>query len=232
MFHDTEREYQLLLEKRTPDDEFLTAADRRQLKQPVTAAQPHNIFHSHLSKHTTFEKETDRNLIRKGTLLRPVGVKSSGRLTEVQIATEENRLAIRLPEPWREVYKHFNGGWTDRLRWGDLNDPRMNDPEAIPHAGHEYLALEEVAPLADLMEKEMEGHDWQRLDPRLIAIACRDSKAVVLDYRTSDDPKVCCAFFSKYNDDPVESWEQDEDTRWWPNMRIFFRGLYLQDRMI
>lgn len=232
MLHDTEREYQRLLDDRVPDDEFLTAKDRRRLKQPVTRVQPNNIFDGHLSKHTIYEKETDRKLISKGMLLIPVGVTPSGRLTEAQIATEEDRLAIRLPEPWREVYKHFNGGWTDKLRWGDMNDPRINDPKAIPHSSHEYLALEDVAPLRDLMEKEMEGHDWQRLDPRLIAIACLKSEAVILDYRNDDDPKVCYAFFSEYCDDPLESWEQDEYTRWWPNMRVFFRGLYIQDHVI
>lgn len=228
----TERDYQILLKARTPDDEWLTAKDLRRLKQPVTRVVPGNIFQSHLSQHTVFEDETDRKLRRKGVFLRPVGLEPGARLTEKQIAVEEERLGIRLPEPWRDVYKHFNGGWTDRLFWGDPGDPRMNDPEAITAAGHEYLALEDVLPLRDLMGREMEGHDWQRLDKRLIAIGCRNCEAMVLDYRDDDDPKVCRAFFSQFSEDPLESWEEDDFTYWWPDMRVFFRGLYLQDRMI
>ncbi|WP_172794829.1 SMI1/KNR4 family protein [Loktanella sp. 3ANDIMAR09] len=169
---------------------------------------------------------------RQGVFLRPVGETPDARLTEARIAAQETRLGVRLPEPWRQVYTHFNGGWSDRLYWGDPDDPRLNDPKGIIHAGHEYLRLEDAAPLRDFMVQEMPGHDWQRLDPRLIAIACRDCQAMVLDYREGDDPKVCSVFFSEYVDDPLDGWEQDEFTHWWPNMRVFFRGLYIQDRLV
>lgn len=229
---EVEHDYQRLLQARIPDDEFLTAKDRKRLKQPVTRVEPNNIFESYLSKHTVFENETDRKLMRKGVFLRPVGVKPGGRLTETQIAAEEDRLGLRLPEPWREVYKHFNGGWTDRLFWGDPDDPRKNDPEAISSSGHEYFALEDVVPLRDHMEKEMQGHNWRQLDPKLLAIGGRHSQAMILDYRSGDDPKVCRGFFWESKDDPMENWEQDDFAQWWPNMRVFFRGLYLQDRVI
>lgn len=232
MNKENERDFKRILEARGPDEEDLTGKDRRRLKQPVTRVRPDNIFTWHLNEHTVFEDETDPKLVRKGYLLRRVGVTPGGQLTETQIAGHEKRLGIRLPEPWREVYRHFNGGWTNDLLWGDLDNPRMNDREPIPQRGHEYLALEGVAPLRDLMMHEMEGHSWDRLDPRLIAIACADTQAVILDYRDGDDPRVCCAYFSEYDDDPVQSWEQDELTLWWPNMRVFFHGLYLQDRVM
>lgn len=232
MDQENERDFQRILEARAPDEEDLSGKDRKRLRQPVNRVRPDNIFTWHLNHHTVFEYETDPKLIRQGVRLRRVGVMPGGRLAEAQIAAHEERLGIRLPEPWREVYKHFNGGWTNDLQWGDLGDPRINDPAPIPQHTHEYLALEDVAPLRDLMMQEMEGHDWGRLDPRLIAIACADTQAVILDYREVDDPRVCCAFFSEYGDDPVESWERDEFTQWWPNTRVFFRGLYLQDRAI
>lgn len=229
---ETESEYQRLLDARAPEEEDLTKRDRRQLKQPVTCVRPDNFFRWHLNRHTVFEDETDPKRIKNGIYLRRVGVTAAGRLTEAQIAVEEDRLGVRLPEPWRDVYRHFDGGWTDELYWGDMSDPRMYDPMPIPQYGHEYLALEDVAPLRELMPKEMEGYDWTRLDPRLITIACAEPQAVILDYRDGVDPRVCCAFFSRYDDDPVESWERHEFTYWWPNMRVFFRGLYLQDRNI
>lgn len=68
-------------------------------------------------------------------------------------------MGLRFPAPWREVYKHFNGGWTDRLFWGDPDDPRIEDPEAFSPAGHEYLALEDVVSLRNLMCNEIEGRD-------------------------------------------------------------------------
>lgn len=228
---EVEHEYQRLLEARIPDDKFLTARDKRRLKQPVTQVEPHNIFQSHLTKHTIYENETDRKLIRKGVMLRSVGLTEGARLTEMQITGEEDRLGIKLPAPWREVYKHFNGGWTHMLRWGDLNDPRVNDPEAICSSGHEYFALEDVVPLRDHMGKEMDGYDWGRLDPRLFVIGGRYSEAMILDYRHGDDPKVCRGFFWRTKADPMDDWEQDDFTQWWPNMRVFFRGLYLQDRI-
>lgn len=229
---DEKHDYQRLLEGRILDDEFLTAKDKRRLKQPVTQVEPHNIFESHLTKHTIYENETDRKLIRKGVMLRPVGLTVDARLTEMQITAEEDRLGIKLPAPWREVYKHFNGGWTDKLRWGDPNDPRDNDPKAISSSSHEYFALEDVVPLREHMEKEMEGYDWRRLDPRMFAIGGRYDQAMILDYRKGDDPKVGRGFFWEDKADPMEDWEQDDFTQWWPNMRVFFRGLYLQDRVI
>ncbi len=89
-------------------------------------------------------------------------------MTDDQIATQEERLGIRLPAPWRNVYKHFNGGWVHTLYWGDMNNPRMNGIEPIPQSSHEYLALEDVAPLRDLLPTEREGLDCSSLDPRLI----------------------------------------------------------------
>ena len=232
MTDETERDFRRRLTARPPEEEDLSRRDRRRLKQPTRQARPDNIFRWHLNQHTVFEDETDPTLVKQGVLLRRVGVTEGGRLTEAQISVQEDRLGLELPAPWGEVYRHFNGGWTNDLWWGDMDDPRMNDPEPIPQQSHEYLALGDVSPLRDLMPEEMEGHDWARLDPRLIAIACAGSQAVVLDYRDGGDPRVCCAFFSAYADDPVESWERDAFTHWWPSMRLFFRGLYLQDRVI
>jgi hypothetical protein len=211
--------------------------EKKRLKQPVERAQAHNIFTWHLNRHTMFEDETDPVHIRNGHLLRRVGVNDSGRLTEAQIVAQEKRLGVRLPMPWRDVYKHFNGGWVHTLYWGDMNSPRSNDIKPIPERGHEYLALEDVAPLRDLLPLEWDdpdhgGLDCSGLDPKLIAIACAGSQAVLLDYRQRDEPRVGFAYFSKYDDDPLDGWETNEFTHWWPNMNVFFRGLYLQDRIV
>lgn len=210
----------------------LTNKEKKQLKQKVTKVRPDNIFTWYLNQHTVFEEETDRKAIADGEYNRRVGVTGNWRLTEKQIRQQEDRLGIHLPEPWRDVYKHFNGGWVDSLFWGDLNNPQIDDLEPIPQHSHEFLALEDVGPLAELLPKEMDGLDGTRLDPRLIAIACSNYQAVVLDYRHGDDPKVCCAFFDEYDDDPLAGWEEDEFTTWWPNMQTYFDGLYLQDRII
>lgn len=231
MTDQTEQEFRRLLADRKPDGD-LSPRDRRRLKQPVTRVRPDNIFTSNLSKHTIFEDETDPRLIRKGVYLRRVGTTEGARLTEDQIALQEQRLGIRIPEPWRQVYAHFNGGWVHELWWGDLDDPRDREVEPIAQSSHEYLALEDVAPLRDLMANELPEFDWRSLDPRLIAISCADSQAVVLDYRDGDDPAVWRICFNSYVDDPLEGWQLDEYTFRWPNMRVFFRGLYRQDRII
>lgn len=163
--------------------------------------------------------------------------RESGRLSEAQIAGQEQRLGIRLPDPWRDVYTQFNGGWFGTLSWGDMNKPQGHDIIPIPQSTHEYLALEHVAPLRDLLPKEWEkldlgSLDCSKLDPRLIAIACASSQAVLPDYRQGASPRVCMAFFNKYDDDPLAGWETDDFTFWWPNMAVFFRGLYLQDRAV
>lgn len=210
----------------------LTRREKIQLKQPVTRVRPDNIFTWHLNQHTVFEEETDPELIKNGHYYDRVGVCGNWCLTESQIAKQEKRLGIRLPEPWREVYKHFNGGWVHTLYWGDPDNPQIDDIEPIPQGNHEYLPLEDVGPLAELLPKDMEGLDGTRLDKRLIAVACYDCQAVLLDYRQSDDPSVCYAFFSPYDDDPLSGWEEDEFTTWWPDIQSFFDGLYLQDRLI
>lgn len=225
---ETECVFQRLLDERDPDRD-LTARERRQLKLPVVAVQPCNIFTSHLSKHFIFEEETDRRMRRRGHYYRPVEVIPVGRLTEEQIAAHEDRLGIRLPMPWREVYRHFNGGWAATLYRGDMNDPRIGDLKPVPER-HEYLALEDVAPLRDLLAKDRSDLDWGSLDPRLIAIAYDDGQAMVLDDRDGE-PRICRAFFSRYDDDPLTGWSRHRLTFWWPDMRVFFRGLYLQDRL-
>lgn len=212
-----------------------TRREKTRLKQPVTRVDVDNIFTWHLNQHTVIENETDPELIKNRIWQRRVGVKESGRLTEAQIAAQEERLGIRLPMPWRDVYKHFNGGWVDTLYWGDRNHPQSDDIVPIPQSTHQYLALENVAPLRDLLPVEWEELDLGRLDcsnldPRLIAIACAGSQAVLLDYRQGTSPRVCNAFFSEYDDDPLAAWETDKFTFWWPNMAVFFRGLYLQNR--
>ena len=231
MDDDTESAFERMLEARTPDDE-LTRRERRGLRQPVTRVRPDNICTWHLSQHTIFEDETDPKLIRRGHYLRPVGTTDGARASEEEIVRHERRLGVRLPEPWREVYKHFNGGWVHTLHWGDKDDPRMNDVEPLPQSSHEFLALPDVAPLRDVMGAVMDGFDWHRLDPRLIAIACADAQALLLDYREGDAPKVCLGFFDRYVDDPVATWEDQRFTYRWPNMRVYFRGLYLQDRIV
>ncbi|XUY30203.1 SMI1/KNR4 family protein (plasmid) [Agrobacterium sp. rho-8.1] len=209
--------------------------EKKRLNQPVTCVDVNNIFTWHLDQHTVIENETDPELTKNRIWQRRVGVKESGRLTEAQIAAQEERLGIRLPMPWRDVYKQFNGGWVDTLYWGDRNNPKSDDIVPIPQSTHQYLALENVAPLSDLLHVEWEELDLGRLDcssldPRLIAIACAGSQAVLLDYRQGPPPRVCKAFFSNYDDDPLAGWETNEFAFWWPNMAVFFRGLYLQNR--
>lgn len=243
---ETERLFLSMLDERKSDRESNvnwrpvnpdTRREKKRLKQPVTRVDVDNIFTWHLNQHTVMENETDPELIKNRIWVRRVGVKESGRLTEAQIATQEARLGIRLPMPWRDVYKHFNGGWVDTLYWGDRYNPQSDDIVPIPQSTHQYLALENVAPLRDLLPVEWEDLDLGRLDcskldPRLIAIACAGSQAVLLDYRQGPSPRVCKAFFSRYNDDPLAGWETDEFTFWWPNMAVFFRGLYLQNRAV
>lgn len=214
-----------------------TNREKKLLKQPVTRVEVDNIFTWHLNQHSVIENETDPELIRQRIWQRRVGVKESGRLTEAQIAAHEERLGIHLPAPWRDVYRHFNGGWVQTLYWGDRENPRIDDLSPIPKPGNEYLALEDVAPLRDLLPVEWEENDYgildgSRLDPRLIAIALGGTQAVLLDYRQDDDPRVCLAYFDKYDDDPLAGWETDRSTFWWPNMQVFFSGLYLQNRII
>lgn len=214
-----------------------TDREKKQLKQPVTRVTVDNIFTWHLNQHSVIENETDPDLIRQRIWMRRVGAKESGRLTDAQIAMHEERLGIRLPAPWRDVYRHFNGGWVQTLYWGDRENPRIDDLSPIPNPSNEYLALEDVAPLRDQLPVEWEENDYgildgSRLDPGLIAIALGGTQAVLLDYRQDDDPRVCLAYFDKYDDDPLAGWETDRYTFWWPNMEMFFRGLYLQNRII
>lgn len=245
---ETEQLFLRMLDERKADDDSTLnwrpvrsvdiRREKKRLKQPVTRVDVDNIFTWHLNQHTVIENETDPELIKKRIWQRRVGVKESGRLTEAQIAAQEKRLGIRLPMPWRDVYKHFNGGWVGTLYWGDMNNPQSNDIVPIPQSSHQYLALEDVAPLRDLLPVEWEEEldhgslDCSNLDPRLIAIACAGSQAVLLDYRQGDSPRVCEAFFDKYDDDPLAGWETDGFTFWWPNMAVFFRGLYLQNRAV
>lgn len=231
LMDETEQQFQRLIAAREPDLD-LTPKDLQRLKQPVTRVRPDNIFTWHLNRHTVFEDETDPKLIRQRAFLRRVGRTEGARLTEGQIAAQEMRLGFPIPEPWRQVYSHFNGGWVHTLWWGDMADPRDCDIQPIAQSSHEYLALEDVGPLRDLMAREMPDFDWQALDRRLIALSCADRHAVFLDYRTGDDPSVWVVRFDSYADDPLDGWEQDEYTFRWPNMRVFFRGLYLQDRII
>lgn len=214
------------------DDEDLTRKEKQQLKQPVTKVRPDNIFTWHLDGHTVFEDETDPEELKHGVRLRRAGVKAQARLSDAQIAAEEARLGIRLPEPWRQVYTHFNGGFTSELYWGDMNRPRWSDAVPVPQRTGSYLALEEVLPLRDLLPQEIAGIDPERIDPRLIAIAFADGQAVLLDYRTGDDPRACLTLFSEFDEDPLEDWEGSPFTTWWPDMTVFFAGLYRQDRII
>jgi hypothetical protein len=237
MLDEREAEDDSALNWRRPPSPVDVRREQKRLKQPVTRVEVDNLFTWHLNQHTVIEPETDPELIKQRVWQRRVGVKESGRLTEAQIAAQETRLGIRLPMPWRDVYKHFNGGWVDTLYWGDMNNPQGNDIVPIPQSSHQYLALEDVAPLRDLLpieweELEYDVSDFSSLDPRLIAIALAESQAVLLDYRKGDEPRVGLAHFSKYDDDPLASWETDKFTQWWPNVEVFFRGLYLQRRII
>lgn len=239
---ETEQLFRRMLEERQaeeiPNERRVQADLRREakrLKQPTTRVEVNNIFTWYLDQHTEIEPETDPELIKQRVWQRRVGVKDSGRLTEAQIAAQEDRLGVRLPMPWRNVYKHFNGGWVGTLYWGDMSNPHSSDVVPIPQATHQYLALEDVAPLRERLPAEWEdldqgNLDCSNLDPRLIAIACAGSEAILLDYREGASPRVCKAFFSKYEDDPLAAWETDRSTVWWPNMAVFFRGLYLQNR--
>jgi len=210
----------------------LTAKEKRQLKQPVTKVRPDNIFSQNLSQHTLFEPETDPKLRRKGIYYKRTGVSEGHRLTEAQISEQEERLGFRLPAPWREVYKSFNGGWNDAMYWGNLLDPGLNDVQPLPHSNFEFLALENVAPLRERFPQLFDGAEWGQLDPGLITLACGDCQAVILDYRKGPEPKVCLAFFNEYAEDPFRAWEDDDLTTWWPDMQTFFDGLYIQDRVI
>ncbi|MBT2246854.1 SMI1/KNR4 family protein [Sphingobium sp. BHU LFT2] len=110
---------------RRPPSPVDARREQKHLKQPVTRVEVGNIFTWHLNEHTVIGPETDPKLIKQRVWQRRVGVKESGRLTEAQIAEQEKRLGIRLPMPWRDVYKHFNGGWVDTLYWGDMTTLRV-----------------------------------------------------------------------------------------------------------
>jgi hypothetical protein len=228
----TEKHFRQIIAARSLSSAVLSRREKTMLKQPVRRVTPQNIFTWHLNQFTRFEEETDPALVTQGVHYRRVGVTAGGQLTDVAIAAQEDRLGLRIPEPWRDVYHHFNGGWVHSLYWGDSDKPRLDDIEPIPQSSHEYLALEDVAPLNALLPTQMDGLDCSRLDPRLIALACSGSQAVLLDFRDGGEPRVCKAFFSSLDDDPLSEWETDPFTLWWPNMRVFFRGLYLQDRLI
>jgi hypothetical protein len=228
----TEKLFREILAQRNPYSALLSRREKKKLKQLVQRATPQNVFTWHLNQFTVFEDETDPALLKQGIQYRRVGVTESGRLNDSAISAQEDRLGIRIPDPWRDVYRHFNGGWVHKLYWGDSDNPRLDDVEPIPQRNHEYLALEDVAPLKELLPSQMDGLDCSRLDPRLIALACCGSQAVLLDFRDGDEPRICSAYFSSFDGDPLETWETDEFTYWWPNMRVFFRGLYLQDRLI
>jgi hypothetical protein len=232
--HETEDLYLALLGARQ-DRRQPTDRERALLRQPVTPVRPDNIFTWHLNQHSVIETETDPERIRQRIWQRRTGVTAAGRLTEAQIVAQEQRLGVRLPLPWRDVYRYFNGGWVDSLYWGDGDDPRIDDVAPVPEQDHQYLALEDVAPLADILpgiwvENDYGRIDGDRIDRGLIAIALAGTTAVLLDYRAGEVPRVCLAYFSKYDDDPLAGWETDSFTVWWPNMEVFFRGLYRQDR--
>ncbi|WP_171902456.1 SMI1/KNR4 family protein [Sinorhizobium sp. RAC02] len=233
---DTEELFRHLLNQREARAD-LTDREKNLLRQPVTSVSVDNIFTWHLSQHSIIENETDPELIRRRIWQRRVGVKECGRLTEEQITVQEKRLGVRLPALWRDVYKHFNGGWVDTLRWGDMDNPGIDDIVPVPQSSHQYLALEDVARLRDILPVEWEELEYgildcSGLDSRLIAIALAGSEAVLLDYRESDEPRVCLAHFDKYDDNPLAGWETDEFTFWWPDMEVFFRGLYQQSRIV
>lgn len=230
MMADEENLFHSLLNKIGEDDD-LTTREKRQLKQPAYAATPKNIFTWHLNEYTIFEDETGPHEPKQGVLLHRVGVTTEGRLSDAQIARHEARLRVRLPEPWREVYRHFNGGWTSSLRWGERTRPKQNDILAVPSLQSEYLALEDVAPLREHLAASRSDIDTSQVDERLIAIAfCEDGgETFVLDYRSSDNPAVGKFYIDNEEDDPLY---YEEEGFWWPNMSIFFRGLYIQDRIL
>jgi hypothetical protein len=228
----TEKLFRQRLAERAPYSATLSRRERKMLKQPTQTVAPQNIFTWHLNQFTLFEDETDPAYIKQGVRYRRVGVTEGGRLIDTEISAQEDRLGWRIPAPWRDVYLHFNGGWVHTLFWGDSETPRLDDIEPIPQTSHEYLALQDVAPLKVLLPAQMDGLDCSKLDPRLIALACAKGQAVLLDFRDGGEPRICLAYFSSFSNDPLAGWETDEFTHWWPDMRVFFRGLYLQDRII
>jgi hypothetical protein len=228
----TEQLFQQRLAARPPCSSALSRREKKVLKQPTQQVTPQNIFTWHLNQFTVFEEETDPALVRRGVCYRRVGVTQGGQLIEAATSVQEDRLGINIPAPWRDVYKHFNGGWVHTLFWGDRDNPRIDDIEPIPQSSHEYLALEDVRPLKELLPAQIDGLDCSSMDPRLIALACSGSQAVLLDFREGGEPRICLAFFSSFKGKALERWETDAFTHWWPNMRVFYRGLYLQDRIV
>ncbi|MBY6049597.1 SMI1/KNR4 family protein [Vannielia litorea] len=211
------------------DEIQMDSRDRKRLRQPTSEVTPEGLFLWHLSEHQVFEEETDPALRKQGVRLRPVGVHPEGRLSETEIAAEEARLGVALPQPWRVIYRHFNGGWNNTLHWGDPEDPRDTEPLALISRS-ESLPLQEVAPLRDLMAPDRPELDLSPIDPRLIAIGYHQSEAMLLDYRAGPDPRVGHAYIDEFSDDPLPTWE--EEAFWWPNMRVYFAGLYQQDRAV
>lgn len=213
------------------EEEDLSPLDKRMLKRPAFAATPSNILTWHLNQYTVFEDETDPVELKNGALYRRVGVKDGGRLSEQEIAKHEERLGVRLPEPWRDVYRYFNGGSNSDLFWGDRENPKEADLVPMPSLNRQYLDLGSVVPLKLLLQEHLPKLDTRSVDERLIAIAYSegDHEAVVLDYRTASEPRVGRVLICRDDDDPVELFE--EESFWWPNMRVYFGGLYIQDRL-
>ncbi len=210
-------------------DVDLSAREKRALAQPAIAATPRNLMRWHDDKYTVFEDETDPVERKAGVRYRRVGTTAGAQLTQAEVALQEARLGVPLPLPWRDVYRHFNGGFASGLYWGDSSRPTRNDILPVPSTRPSFLPLEDVLPLAHFIARDRPELDAKRVDPKLIALAWRNDEAIVLDYRAGDDPRVGKLYINAFDDDPLSIFEQ-QDAVWWPNMRVFFAGLYLQDR--
>jgi len=175
-----------------------------------------------------FEDEADPLARSKGVRYRCTGTTAGARLSETEICAQEQRLGVALPLPWRDVYRHFNGGTAEGLNWGDVAQPRHGNLLPYPTTCPTFFALQDVMPLGHFAVAEHPKVDIADFDARLIALAWRNDEAIVLDYRDGDDPKVGKLFLDMYTADPLACAERDGF--WWPNMRVFFAGLYLQSR--
>lgn len=225
---DTEKAFRDILSQ-WPDPHYLVGpAEMRELKRPTQTARPDNLFARHHDKYTIFENETDPEDRKYGVLYRPVGVKPGGQLSDDQITFHEKRIGFALPHPMRDVYRTFNGGSASHLYWGDKDAPKLND-HSVYVGVDGFLPLEDVGPLGPLLAPERPELDVSVLNNRLIALAVNHAQAFVLDYTKGDDPAVGHIQIWKDTDDPLA--ELDTDAVWWPNMAVFFRGLYLQDRI-
>ena len=59
--------------------------------------------------------------------------------TEAEIQAAEEKIGATLPQPLREVYQLFNGGWAWELDFYPLNFPPDNSPFALTNSNEKYI---------------------------------------------------------------------------------------------